>query len=155
MPINVVKTKKFSIFTIDGANESSKTKNSSNTSIKNKTNEPKESSSAKPKQKTEESKSNPNPKPAVAAPKSYVRRDHLRDVEKRIQACWKTSSLYDSNPIEGKEKYFINFPYPYMNGRLHIGHAFSFTKAEFTARFQRLLGSYVYLLHKPSYRMIV
>lgn len=30
-----------------------------------------------------------------------------------------------------------------MNGRLHLGHAFSLTKAEFTARFQRLLGKNV------------
>ena len=32
-----------------------------------------------------------------------------------------------------------------MNGRLHLGHAFSFTKADFTARFQRLLGKNVLL----------
>jgi leucyl-tRNA synthetase len=37
----------------------------------------------------------------------------------------------------------VTFPYPYMNGRLHLGHAFSLTKAEFTARFQRLLGKNV------------
>lgn len=37
----------------------------------------------------------------------------------------------------------VTFPYPYMNGRLHLGHAFSVTKAEFTARFQRLLGKNV------------
>jgi leucyl-tRNA synthetase len=30
-----------------------------------------------------------------------------------------------------------------MNGRLHLGHAFSLTKAEFTARFQRMLGKNV------------
>lgn len=30
-----------------------------------------------------------------------------------------------------------------MNGRLHLGHAFSLTKAEFQARFQRLLGKNV------------
>jgi leucyl-tRNA synthetase len=37
----------------------------------------------------------------------------------------------------------VTFPYPYMNGRLHLGHAFSLTKAEFTARFQRMLGKNV------------
>lgn len=26
------------------------------------------------------------------------------------------------------------FPYPYMNGMLHLGHAFTATKAEFATR---------------------
>lgn len=28
-------------------------------------------------------------------------------------------------------KYMANFPYPYMNGVLHVGHAFSLSKASF------------------------
>jgi len=42
-----------------------------------------------------------------------------------------------------REKYFCTFPYPYMNGRIHLGHAFTITKAEFASRFQRLLGKKV------------
>ena len=30
-----------------------------------------------------------------------------------------------------------------MNGRLHLGHAFSLSKAEFQSRYQRLLGKNV------------
>ncbi len=33
-------------------------------------------------------------------------------------------------------KFFGNFPYPYMNGRLHMGHAFSLTKCEYMVRYQ-------------------
>lgn len=41
---------------------------------------------------------------------------------------------------EDKKKFFCCFPYPYMNGRLHLGHTFSLSKCEFTARYKLLQG---------------
>ena len=76
-------------------------------------------------------------------PKSFARRDHLRNIEKAIQKKWLDEKVFESNIDLSKPKYFLNFPYPYMNGRLHLGHGFSLTKAEFTARFQRLQGKNV------------
>ena len=71
--------------------------------------------------------------------------------EKDIQNIWEKEKRNNINckiikgeeeeeEKEKKNKYFVTFPYPYMNGKLHLGHAFSLTKAEFSARFQRLLG---------------
>jgi len=34
----------------------------------------------------------------------------------------------------------MTFPFPYMNGKLHLGHGFSASKNEFAARFKRLQG---------------
>lgn len=84
----------------------------------------------------------------VAAPKSFARRDALIAQQEFAQKKWdelkafETERKVDENGNE-RPKFLVTFPYPYMNGRLHLGHAFSLTKAEFTARFQRLLGKNV------------
>lgn len=80
---------------------------------------------------------------ANAAPKAFTRRDHLRSIEKRVQEKWEKEHIFEANEDSSKEKFFVTFPYPYMNGRLHLGHAFSATKAEFSARYQRMLGKNV------------
>lgn len=74
-----------------------------------------------------------------------TRRDFLRKIEEEVQALWATQHVYESEPAPSKPKYFLTFPYPYMNGRLHLGHAFSFSKCEFTARYQRMAGKNVLL----------
>ena len=58
-----------------------------------------------------------------------------------IGAAWLRSQV--SKPFEAdfpddgtKDKWFETFPYPYMNGRLHMGHGFSLTKTEFMVRYQ-------------------
>lgn len=44
---------------------------------------------------------------------------------------------------DSREKFFATFPYPYMNGTLHLGHAFTLSKAIFISEFQRLNGKNV------------
>lgn len=44
-------------------------------------------------------------------------------------------SLEDTTP-----KFLATFPYPYMNGRLHLGHVFTLSKAEFAVGYERLKG---------------
>lgn len=74
------------------------------------------------------SQSNPVADSKSSGPKSFARRDHLRSVEIKVQKKWEAMQVYESNIDESREKYLITFPYPYMNGRLHLGHAFSMTK---------------------------
>jgi leucyl-tRNA synthetase len=71
---------------------------------------------------------------------SFARRDRLLDIEKQIRTLWDENKIYECDPDESKPKYMVTFPYPYMNGRLHLGHAFSLSKAEFMSRFKRHKG---------------
>lgn len=79
---------------------------------------------------------------------------HLREIELSRQKLWKENHVFEADAEEdwqskydfetkNKKKYLITFPYPYMNGRLHLGHGFSLSKAEFQSRYQRLQGKNV------------
>eukprot|EP00438_Fugacium_kawagutii_P003308 Skav223906 [mRNA] locus=scaffold5126:62302:79997:- [translate_table: standard] len=75
---------------------------------------------------------------------STARRDLLQQIEVDVQKKWEENKVFECNaPDSGSEKFMCTFPYPYMNGLLHIGHAFSLTKAIFAAHFNRLLGKKV------------
>ncbi|XP_012534882.1 leucine--tRNA ligase, cytoplasmic [Monomorium pharaonis] len=74
--------------------------------------------------------------------------EYIQEIEKNVQARWEIAKIYQTDaPYQDKrspdEKFFANFPYPYMNGLLHLGHTFSLTKCEFAIRYNRLLGKKV------------
>ena len=68
-------------------------------------------------------------------PKGFYRRDFLLNIEKEAQQKWKDLKAFESSPDLSKKKFFATFPYPYMNGFMHIGHGYTMTKAEFAARY--------------------
>jgi leucyl-tRNA synthetase len=81
----------------------------------------------------------------------FSRRDHLRKIELELQKEWKNNNIFEAKADidwsskynfeeKNKKKFLVTFPYPYMNGRLHLGHAFSMSKCEFMSRYQRLNG---------------
>lgn len=69
-----------------------------------------------------------------------MRRDRLLEIEKNVQALWEDTKIFEREIDPKKPKFFVTFPYPYMNGKLHLGHGFSLSKAEFMARYKRLKG---------------
>jgi leucyl-tRNA synthetase len=81
---------------------------------------------------------------AAAPGKAFVRRDALLSNERLVQQAWEEAHVFEANPSDN-ESFLVTFPYPYANGHLHIGHAFSFTKAVFRAQFERHNGKNVLL----------
>jgi leucyl-tRNA synthetase len=94
------------------------------------------------------------------------KRDYLINIEKQAQTQWADAKAFETNPAplpEGVESYadffakglsmdkvqeenpkwFGTFPYAYMNGSLHLGHAFTISKIEFAAGFERMRGKRV------------
>lgn len=74
--------------------------------------------------------------------KSNEKLNEYRKMEEEIQSRWAESRIFEVNaPDDPKQgKFFATFPYPYMNGKLHLGHSFSISKVDFAIAYQRLLG---------------
>jgi hypothetical protein len=80
---------------------------------------------------------------SAEAPKGTFKRDALRENEIAVQAQWEKEKVFEADPDPNKESFMVTFPYPYSNGHLHIGHAFSLTKAVFRAQYERHQGKNV------------
>ena len=72
------------------------------------------------------------------------KRDFLRKIELDMQSMWEREHVFEvDSPNVSSDmvpKFFGTFPYPYMNGRLHLGHSFSLSKLEFAMGYERLKG---------------
>ncbi|WFD32159.1 leucine--tRNA ligase [Malassezia sp. CBS 17886] len=83
------------------------------------------------------------------------KRDFLQGLERKYQQAWAAAGVFhvdaptgdaalqDMSPEEIRAKYpkfFATIPYPYMNGSLHLGHAFTLSKVEFATGYERMCG---------------
>ncbi len=64
----------------------------------------------------------------------------FKKIEKKWQKAWEKEKIFEVDMDSKKQKFFINFPYPYINAYLHLGHAFSSTRVDVMARFKRMQG---------------
>jgi len=83
-----------------------------------------------------------------------TRRDTLLKIQTEVQNWWEQEHVFDvdapedfdaeggwsSLGVEPRQKptFFVTFPYIYANGPIHLGHAFSLSKAEFAVAYQRM-----------------
>ena len=63
-----------------------------------------------------------------------------KEAEPRLQKFWEQEGIYRFSPDSDKPLYSIDTPPPTVSGKMHIGHAFSFTQADIIARYKRMSG---------------
>ena len=64
---------------------------------------------------------------------------NAQEKEKKWLDYWKDNNVYKFERKD-KEIYSIDTPPPTVNGKIHIGHIFSYTQTEMLARYKRLRG---------------
>ena len=67
-----------------------------------------------------------------------------KEVEKRVAELWKKERVYDFDERSNKKVYSIDTPPPTISGHLHTGHLFSYSQADFIARYKRMRGFNVF-----------
>ena len=64
----------------------------------------------------------------------------LKSIEEKWQERWRRDRLFEADPDESKPKFFVTFPYPYVNALPHLGSAFTILRVDITARYKRMRG---------------
>jgi leucyl-tRNA synthetase len=63
-----------------------------------------------------------------------------KQFEQKWQAKWENAHVFEADPDPNRQKKMVTFPYPYMNGPLHVGHTFTASRVDAYARFKRMQG---------------
>jgi valyl-tRNA synthetase len=61
-------------------------------------------------------------------------------IEEKWRKFWEENKIYKFDPNSKKKIYSIDTPPPYISGRMHIGHAFSYSQQDFIIRYMRMKG---------------
>lgn len=84
--------------------------------------------------------------------KQTAKRDALRAFEGEARSLWDSKKAFEVNAPTIEEfpntedlhkvhpKFMACMPFPYMNGRMHLGHAFTFSKVDFCTGYERMKG---------------
>ena len=64
--------------------------------------------------------------------------------EPKWQSFWDQNNIYRFDPDSKKPIFSVDTPPPTVSGRMHIGHAFSYSQADFLVRFKRMQGFNVF-----------
>lgn len=69
---------------------------------------------------------------------------NAQEVERKIISFWDKEKIFKFDPKRKGEVYSIDTPPPTVSGKMHIGHAFSYSQQDFIARFRRMKENVFY-----------
>ncbi len=64
----------------------------------------------------------------------------LKRIESKWQKFWEENRIYEADPDPSRPKFFVTFPYPYVNALPHLGSAFTILRVDVMARYKRMRG---------------
>ncbi len=64
----------------------------------------------------------------------------FKKIEKKWQAAWNKAKIFQADVDSKREKFFTSCIIPYVNGNIHIGHSFTYSRTDAYARFKRMQG---------------
>lgn len=66
--------------------------------------------------------------------------DRIKAIEEKWQKRWSEDRVFESDPDPDRPKFFITFPYPYINAYPHLGTAYTVLRVDVMARYKRMKG---------------
>ena len=75
---------------------------------------------------------------------SFEDKYNAHESEQKIREFWQENKIYEFDENTSKITFSIDTPPPTLSGRMHIGHAFSYTQTDFVARYKRMSGFEVF-----------
>ena len=69
-------------------------------------------------------------------PKHY----NPKEKEKEIQKFWEKEKIFQFSPNSKSQIYSIDTPPPTVSGKMHVGHAASYSQQDMIVRYKRMKG---------------
>ncbi len=68
----------------------------------------------------------------------------FKAIEEKWRKYWEKEKIYSFDAKSNKKIYSVDTPPPTVSGRMHIGHAFSYSQQDFIVRYKRMKGFKIY-----------
>jgi valyl-tRNA synthetase len=68
----------------------------------------------------------------------------FKQIEEKWRKFWEKEQIYAFTPGKNQKVYSVDTPPPTVSGRMHLGHACSYSQQDFIVRYHRMKGEAVY-----------